>query len=94
MVDNPNFRELLIYIGGGICTEEDIPHRTKLTSDIIEAWKEERKVFAEDMKVGLITRCSICYDPCKLTFCDRGLSGGFRSQRMLGVPQILRRFLV
>jgi len=38
-------------VGGGVCTEEDIPHRTKFTKDIIEAWKQERKEFADDMKV-------------------------------------------
>ena len=56
VIDDPNFRELLIYVGGGVCTEEDIPHRTKFTGDIIEAWKEERKVFIDDMKVHLTTQ--------------------------------------
>ena len=41
MIENSNFRELLVYIGGGTCTEEDIPHRTKFTNGIIKAWKEE-----------------------------------------------------
>ena len=59
MVENPNFRELLVYIGGGTCTEEDIPHRTKFTNNIIKAWKEERKSFSDDMKVGPITLCSV-----------------------------------
>lgn len=59
VVDDPDFRELLTYISGGACAEEDIPHRTTLTKDIIEAWKQERKVFANDMKVGLITQYSV-----------------------------------
>lgn len=39
-----------------MCAEEDIPHRTKLTGEIIEAWKRERKEFADDMKVSPTTR--------------------------------------
>lgn len=79
VVDNPNFRELLIYIGSGACTEEDIPHQTRLTNDIIEAWKQERKVFADDMKVGWITHWIVCHNLRRLTFCDRMLLGGFHS---------------
>ena len=45
MVKKPNFQELLVYIGGGTCTEEDILHQTKFTNDIIKAWKEEQKSF-------------------------------------------------
>ena len=59
MVNNPNFRDLLIYIGGGTCTEEDIPHRTKLMKEIIEAWKHGRAAFADDMKVCRSHRLSI-----------------------------------
>lgn len=75
MVNNPNFRELLIYVGGGACLEEDIPHRTKLTNEIIEAWKQERKGFADDMKVHLMFYVS---DFCGLTLRDRMLLGGYR----------------
>lgn len=44
-----------MYVSGRLCKDEDIPHRTKLTVEIIEAWKQERKEFAEDMKVCLAT---------------------------------------
>jgi len=54
VVDNVDFRELLVYVGGGVCAEEDIPHRTKFTSEVIEAWKQERKAFADNMKVDLM----------------------------------------
>ena len=40
-----------MYVSGGVCAEEDIPHRTKLTNEIIKAWKQEREEFADDMKV-------------------------------------------
>ena len=76
LVENPIFRELLIYVGGGKCTEEDIPHRTKLTAEIIEAWKEERRQFSNEMKV-----CLICVPSCSnlynLWFHDRMPSGGY-----------------
>lgn len=64
MVNDPHFREILIYMSDGVHTEEDIPHRTKVTNDITEAWKQERKTFADDMKVGLLVPCSGMYgDP-------------------------------
>lgn len=43
-----------MYVSGGLCKEEDIAHRTKLTKEIIEVWKWERKEFADDMKVCLL----------------------------------------
>jgi len=46
-----------MYVGGGECTEEDIPHRTKFTCEIIEAWKQEHEEFADDMKVRLAVKC-------------------------------------
>lgn len=45
-----------MFVSGGSCKDEDIPHRSKLTSEIIEAWKRERKEFADDMKVSLTMR--------------------------------------
>lgn len=71
LVDNPNFRELLIYIGGGTCAEEDVPHRTKFTSEIIEAWKQERKVFADEMKVCLIIAFCIVFEASQRPSIDR-----------------------
>ena len=93
MVNNPIFRELLIYIGGGMCTEEDIPHRTKFTNEIIEAWKRERKVFADDMKVSWVMWRTIRCDPHELIFHDSVPLGEFHLQQMPGVLQILRLFL-
>lgn len=92
-MDNQSFRDLLIYVGGGICREEDIPHRTRFTADVIEAWKQERKAFVDDMKVGLVARIPHVANPHKLTSCDRVPLGEFRSQQMLGVLRILHRFL-
>ena len=61
VVDDPNFRELLTYAGGGArCVEEDIPHWKKFTNDIIEAWKQERKVFAGEMEVRWIHEVYMC----------------------------------
>lgn len=61
LIENPKFRELLIFAGKG-CTAGDIPHRTKLTGEIIEVWKRERMEFSDDMKVCLIVNCFTCFD--------------------------------
>lgn len=42
---------LLVHIGRGICTEEDMPHRNKFTIEISKAWKQEREEFAVEKKV-------------------------------------------
>jgi hypothetical protein len=89
VVDNRGFRDLLVFVGAGTCTEEDIPHRTKLTDDIIKAWGEERKAFADDMKVCSIRCHLVCRNLCILMSCDSMPLGGFRSQRMLGVLRAL-----
>ena len=93
MVENPNFRELLIYVSGGTCTEQDIPHRTKLTNDIMEAWKQERKAFADDMKVCLTMFCFTHCDLYVLMSHNRMPLEGFRSRWMLGATQTLHHFL-
>ena len=50
---------MLSYVGGGVvCTEEDIPHRTKFMNDIIKAWKQEREKFSDEMKVRFCTHAS------------------------------------
>lgn len=51
VVENPHFRELLLYLAQGKCTDEEIPRRTALTSSIIEAWMDERERFYQEMKV-------------------------------------------
>ena len=53
-----------------MCTEEDIPHQTKFTNEIIETWKRERKVFTDDMKVSWVIWHSIHCDPHELIFHD------------------------
>ena len=63
VVNNPDFRDLLLYTGHGICTEDDIPHQTKLTDSIIEAWKQERKEFVNNMKVHPIMPHFTYYGP-------------------------------
>ena len=55
VIEDPNFRDLVLFLGRGAYAEEDIPHRTKLTEEIIKAWKEERKQFSAEMKVCLIS---------------------------------------
>lgn len=63
VVDNPNFWQLLTYISGRICIVDDIPHQTKFTSDFVEAWKQERKGFVDEMKVSwlCITLCTVFF---------------------------------
>lgn len=51
MIDNPHFRELLLYLGQGHVTDDEIPKRTYLTQSIIKAWKDEREQFHQEMKV-------------------------------------------
>ena len=59
MIDNPHFRELLLYLGQGHVTDDEIPRRTSLTASIIEAWKAEREEFYQEMKVRQIYQ--LCY---------------------------------
>ena len=51
MIENPHFRELLLYLGQGHVTDDKIPKRTHLTERIIKTWKAEREQFYQEMKV-------------------------------------------
>lgn len=51
VIDNPYFRDLLLYLGQGQISEDDIPKRTYLTESIIKAWKKDQGQFHEEMKV-------------------------------------------
>jgi len=51
VIDNPHFRELLLYLGQGCITDGEIPGRTHLTQSIMQAWREEREQFHQEMKV-------------------------------------------
>lgn len=52
VIDNPHFRELLLYLGQGRIMDGEIPGRTLLTQSIMGAWREEREQFHQEMKVG------------------------------------------
>jgi len=43
MVESPRFRNLLLYLGQGHLTDDDIPRREHLSERIIEARKAERE---------------------------------------------------
>jgi len=58
IVDNPEFRELLLYFGQGRVTNSEIPARTCLTGSIIKTWKDERDQFHQEMKV--CWTCLLC----------------------------------
>ena len=51
IIENSHFRELLLYLGQGHVTDDEIPGQTCLTESIIKAWKQEREQFHQEMKV-------------------------------------------
>jgi len=51
VIENSHFRELLLYLGQGHVTDDEIPGRTYLTESIIKAWKRERELFYQEMEV-------------------------------------------
>lgn len=51
VVDNPYFRELLEYSSFGNLTDDDIPHRTKMTELIFDAYHYEKDAMKKEMNV-------------------------------------------
>jgi hypothetical protein len=51
VLECPEFRDLLLYLGDGKISNADVPHRTKLTQMVLEEyWREYNKI-KEDLKV-------------------------------------------
>ena len=40
----------MLFLGNGKIEEKDLPHRTKMTSLILDEFKKERNKFAQDMR--------------------------------------------
>jgi len=53
VIENPHFRNLLLFLAQGRVLDDEIPGRTCLTESILKAWKTEREVFYQEMKVCL-----------------------------------------
>lgn len=50
VLESPEFRELMLFLGDGKLEDKDLPHPTKMTKTILEEFKKERKSLAEDMQ--------------------------------------------
>ena len=50
VLESPEFRELMLFLGDGKLKDKDLPHRMKMTKTILEEFKKERKSLAEDMQ--------------------------------------------
>lgn len=50
-MDNDEFRDLLRYLGSGHVRDTDIPHRTKTSNLIMEAFETRFTMMLEDIKV-------------------------------------------
>jgi hypothetical protein len=53
VVDCPEFRNLLLYCGREL-KEKDIPHRTRVSGLIIEAFKTSYNALIQEIEVGLV----------------------------------------
>ena len=58
VIENPHFRELLLFLAQGRVTDDEIPGRTCMTESILKTWKTEREAFYQEMKVCQV--CSLC----------------------------------
>ncbi|KAJ2928061.1 hypothetical protein H1R20_g9035, partial [Candolleomyces eurysporus] len=53
VVESPEFRELLLFLGDGKLEDRDIPHRDKMTSMILDAHALEYQKMRKDLKNAL-----------------------------------------
>lgn len=51
VVECPEFRELLLYLGEGKIQDKNLPHRTKLTEMILNEFRTEYCKIKDDLKV-------------------------------------------
>lgn len=84
-IECPEFRELLMYLNPDL-DDEDIPHRTKLTEEILRRYKTKREELWKEMKVSILQ----CSHP-GLTVGRRKPLAAFRTHTMNGQMQISRR---
>jgi hypothetical protein len=54
VVECPEFRKFLLYIGDGKIVDKDIPHRTKVTNMIHEEYKNEYQMLKGDLTVRCV----------------------------------------
>jgi len=52
VLECPEFRELLLYIGENKLDEDDLPHRTKATIMILEEYKKKHMKVVNDIQVS------------------------------------------
>jgi hypothetical protein len=57
VVNNKAFRAFALY-GRRNVTDEDLPHRTKLTELIFNTYEEEHRKLLDDFKVSDIVKCN------------------------------------
>ncbi|KAG8939145.1 hypothetical protein FRC04_006945 [Tulasnella sp. 424] len=55
VIENPFFRKLLVFVSNGALADDDIPHRTKVTSLIKSAAALEQQHMRKEMQLGYIT---------------------------------------
>ena len=53
IVESKELRELLLYLNADL-SDDDIPHRQKLTEIIFESYKREWSKLVNELQVGLI----------------------------------------
>lgn len=75
IVDNPFFRELLMYSSWGRLEEKDIPHRTKMRDLILNAYHVEYEALKTELKVK-----ALCSFSCKHSTNAHAIGLGRRHQ--------------
>jgi hypothetical protein len=51
VVEQPEFRELLLYCGQGALKNKDIPHHDKITTEAHEMYMRSKAAIMREMKV-------------------------------------------
>ena len=55
MLECPEFRELMLFLGQDHINDDNIPHRNSLTRQILEEYKKEQIGIMDDLKVSVDT---------------------------------------
>jgi len=54
VLECPEFRELLLYLGDGKIDDSNVPHRTKVTQMVLDTYHKEHSNIKVDLRVCLV----------------------------------------
>jgi hypothetical protein len=61
VLECPEFRALLLYLGDGKMDDTDLPHRTKMTQMVLDEYRKEYNKTKSDLKVCAYDFDSDCH---------------------------------